>query len=468
MKVLPVTGLVTIAAYISAQQTVSPHRRVIKLGVLLALMALMLRFDMVYSVYLFTILFPFPSSVSLGSTNSILMTIIPLIWAVRAASTNTKFFLRKTTVDRPILLFLFAVVVAFVNVNTGVELRESLKVLWRIVAMIMYFYMIVTFVNDERKLVLLTKLLCGVCALAMFTAVVELFFPGATIIPGWIGLRQQMGEGLISARVEGMRVGGSLGSHSLLSDFGTQTVFLMVYHAVKSRNPTAKLVWGAISMLTLVAILSTANRGAIVGLAVGFSYCLYLFRKQISVTRIVIIVGCVAAIVLATESVLVRHTVAVSVADRWEGTEFEGMVPDTRTKTWKPALERSLRRPFFGHGPYYNLGSGLSKIKWPHNGYIFYFHTIGLFGLGAFLWVIYRVWQYSKAYQLPGATGTVLGDISRILRVTLLVLLIEQLRTDHQRDDIYPYLVWLWFGLVTTTSILLQEKLLPAGEKEAS
>ena len=106
MKVVPIAGLITIAAYMTAQQAVSPHRRAVKLGVFGLLLVLMMRFDMAYSVYLFTILFPFPSAISIGSTNSILMTVIPLIWAIRASSTNTKFFLRKTHLDFPIVLFL--------------------------------------------------------------------------------------------------------------------------------------------------------------------------------------------------------------------------------------------------------------------------------------------------------------------------------------------------------------------------
>ena len=82
MKVVPIAGLISVAAYMAAQQAVSPQRRAVKLGVLLLLMALMMRFDMVWSIYVFTILFPFPSGISIGSTNSVLMTIIP------AASTS--------------------------------------------------------------------------------------------------------------------------------------------------------------------------------------------------------------------------------------------------------------------------------------------------------------------------------------------------------------------------------------------
>jgi hypothetical protein len=457
-RIVPVAGLISIAAYVAAQQTVSPHRRVIKLGVLLALMAFMLRFDMVYSVFLFTILFPFPSGVSIGDTNTVLMTLIPLVWAVRASSTRTKFFLRKTKVDVPIVLFLLAYVLSFFHVETGTELTFSLKVLWRTFATVMYFFMIVTFVDDEKKIRILTKVLCGVCGFVMFTAVVELFFPGASIIPGWIGLNTGVGEGKFAYRVEGHRVGGSFGSHGMLSDFGTQVIFLMFYHTVRSRNPIEKMIWGGVALLTIVAIMATANRGAGVGFTLGVVYFLYLFKHRISFTKMVIIVGGIAALVAATEFLLTEHTYATSLSSRFMKTEFHGVVPDNRVGTWIPTLQRAMDQPFIGHGPWYDLGKGLTKVAWPHNGYILYFYTIGILGLLAFLAVVFRVWQYSLSFRLPGAAGTDIGDMGRLLHVILIVLLVEQLRTDHQRDDIYPFIVWLWFGLTTATALVLQER----------
>jgi hypothetical protein len=32
------------------------------------------------------------------------------------------------------------------------------------------------------------------------------------------------------------------------------------------------------------------------------------------------------------------------------------------------------------------------------------------------------------------------------------------LRTDHQRDDIYPYIVWMCFGVVVVTAAIARRK----------
>jgi hypothetical protein len=39
------------------------------------------------------------------------------------------------------------------------------------------------------------------------------------------------------------------------------------------------------------------------------------------------------------------------------------------------------------------------------------------------------------------------------------VLLLEQMRTDHQRDDIYPYIMWMCFGVIVTGAAIARQKL---------
>ena len=241
MRVLPITAIIAIGSFVAAQQTVSPHRRVVKVGVMMALMALMLRFDMVYAVYLFVLLFPFPSGISIGSTNSVLMTVIPMIWAVRATSSKTA-LIRRTNLDVPIVLFFFAYIISLYNVDGNYALIRSAEIIWRQIAAFAFFYMIVNFVNDETKLFRMVKVMCATCGFVMFTAVFELFFPGAVIIPGWIGLAERVGQGSLTYRIEGIRVGGAFESHGMLADFGTQMIFLMLYLVVKAKNPLEKTI----------------------------------------------------------------------------------------------------------------------------------------------------------------------------------------------------------------------------------
>jgi O-antigen ligase len=303
------------------------------------------------------------------------------------------------------------------------------------------------------------KIMCISCALVMLTAMVELFFPGAVIIPGWISLAQKLGEGEFSHRVQGLRVGGAFESHGMLSDFGTQLILFMVFYALRARNPAEKAFWLFSTGMTVIAILATANRGATAGFALALLLTLSFFRRRIGTARVFLFAAVAVVAVVATDTFLTEHTVAVSVLDRFEHTEFEGVVPDTRTMTWKPALLGGLEKPFFGHGPFYDTGIGLTKRYWPHNGYLYYFYTLGIVGLGAFLWVVWKIFRLSRTWRHPEIRGTPLGDFMTLSQVWFFVLLFEQLRTDHQRDDIYPYIVWMCFGVITTGALIARGRI---------
>jgi hypothetical protein len=392
-----------------------------------------------------------------GSTNSILMTLIPLIWMVRAASTKSLVYFKRTKVDFAIALFLFTYILSFINVETTDELRNSLRVFWRTAATVMFFYTIVTFVNNEKKIFTLVKISCAVCGFLMFTALLEFFMPGQALIPGWISFEGRSGMGELGYRIEGMRVGGALKSQAMMADFASRTLFLLILLTVKTRNLLEKSVWAVIGVMTLVTIAATANRGAVMSVSVGGIYMLYLFRKQISVVRVVVLLGAITLVLALSEMMLTRYTSAVSLSDRLMGTYFKGVVPDSRQKTWKPALVRGLEHPFVGHGPYYEIGEGLTYKMWPHNGLIFYFYTIGIFGVMAFLAVVYQVWKYSLNYRLPHVRGSPLADLAKVLNGVIVVMAIQQMRTDHQREDVYPYMIWFLFGLIATTGIVLEQ-----------
>jgi O-Antigen ligase len=458
MRIVPIGALIAIGAFFAAQQAVSPQHRVIKGLVLMLLMGLMFRFDMVYSVYLFALLFVFPSGIAIGSTNNVLMTVIPMIWAVRATSSRMP-LARRSPLDAAIALFVIAHVVSLYKVNDSFILAKSLIVIWTMLTACAYFYTIYLFVDDEEKLLRLGRVMCIACALVMFTAVIELFFPGATLIPGWITLQHRLGQGTLSHQIKGLRAGGAFESHDMISDFATQLVLFIVFFLIRSRNIVGKMIWFAALVTTILAILSTANRGGTAGLVLALILAFAYFRRRIGAARLATVVVAFAIGVAGLDQYMSHHTIAVSVLDRFAKTQFVGIVPENRTMTWKPALDRAMESPLIGHGPFYDIGVGLTKIYWPHNGYLFYFYTIGIFGLSAFLWVIWRVYRESRIWRHPAIRDTPLGQFLGIAQIWFFVLCFEQLRTDHQRDNIYPFIVWMCFGVIVAGASIARKRL---------
>ncbi|MFH1755650.1 MAG: O-antigen ligase family protein [Candidatus Latescibacterota bacterium] len=455
-RFIPILIVIGLVSLVLAKEIVTPQMRLIKFSVVIAILTLMFRFEMLYSLYLFIFLFPFPSSISIGSTNSILMTLIVLIWFVRANSEKANVFIR-TDIDKLVILLLGAYVMSLFNVESFAIVKKSLVIIWKQVSAFALFYLIVRFITDERKLLNITQIITFAAGLTFLTGVIEIFLPGKDIIPGWISVKGLGVSHLSRYGGVGGRIGGALGTE-MLSDFAAITLFFVAFHFIRAINPITKLMWFLVSAMTVVSMLGTANRGALMGLMLGLIYFLFIFRKKLSLAKIVSVVTVCAALFIAANLFLQEFTLIAPVTERFAGTEFKGVVPDTRVGVWGPALEKSMDHILFGHGPPYEHGQQGTPDFWPHNAYIFYLFTLGLLGVSAFLLIAYRIIKLSLCYKNKYVWRTPLGNLAAILHIQIIVLLFLQLRTDHQREDIYLYIIWMFFGLVVATSNVIKRK----------
>ena len=238
-RFVPVTALVLMISYVLGAEIASPHRRLVKVTVLGLLMSIMYRFEMIFSLYMFLLLMPYPTGIALSSSNVILMTLIPLLWIVRAQSAQLQIWPR-TPLDKWMLLFIGLHIISFFNITNPSHLTEALKMTWRLVTAVALFYMVVRFADDMGKLEGLSKVFAVSAFLVGLTGIVEAFFPGTTIVPGWISTTKELGTGGLGERVKGLRIGGAVGSHSLLSDFSTLAMFFMGFISCAPRTRSRK------------------------------------------------------------------------------------------------------------------------------------------------------------------------------------------------------------------------------------
>ncbi len=457
-RIVPASVLIAILSYVLGTQVVQPQHRMIKAGLLLVAMAILTRFDMLYSLFFFIVLFPFPSGIVLTSTNVILMTLIPLVWMVRALATRQKLFAR-TEIDKWILLFVLAHVLSLYNVETTEGFVWGIKLIWRELTAIALFYLVATLVDDEKKLERTTKVIAIAGGLVALVGIVELFSPGVSVIPGWIETRQPRGVGRLGARIEGIRLGGTVG-WDLLSDFSGLMLFFMVTHFVRAKNPLEKVFWLGASVITFAVLVGTATRGGVLAFAFACVYSLWVFRRHLNLGKYVMLIAGATIVFFSMQAVLQKYTLAVSVADRIAATKFEGVEIDTRVGIWPAVISRASEHILIGHGPWYSTGAGLERIFWPHNGYLYYLFTVGLFGLSVFLVIAYKLVRITLRYGRPLAEGTYLGVALSILSAQLVEFFVGQMRTDYQRatDFVYPYLAWMLFGLVAAAGNMLEKR----------
>lgn len=459
-KYVPLTGLLAIASYVLGREIIAPTGRIVKVFMLFLVLVILLRFEMVFSLYMFIILFPFPSGIALTSTNVVFMTLIALLWVVRAHSANMPLFTR-TDLDKYIWLYLAAFVVSFFNMESGHALVQSLKLLWREIAVIAYCYLIVRFVDNEKKLVTFTRLIAVSAGLLAFTGFMQLVAPTTALIPGWISISNPFdAAGELGRRVEGVRLTGAVSSHSVLSDYSVIGMFFMTLHLIRTRNPITKTVWLAMLAMTFFVTLATGNRGAFLSMLIGILYSGYVFRKHLSLGRVIMVGSLLMTLFLGAEIAIRRHSYAISVTKRVAETTIVKGIPNNRQGAWIPALKGSLEHIFIGHGPFYETGTGLERKAWPHNAYIFTLYTLGIFGLIAFLLLRYKLFMISLAYRSPAAQGTFTGTVLGICNVLLVIHLAAIGRTDFQRpsDYVFIFFVWMMFGLTLACANMVKER----------
>jgi len=457
LQIAPLAATIAVVSYFVAKQIASPNQRMIKMGVLGAMLIFMFRFDMIYSVFAFTLLFPFPSGITIGSTNSIMMTLIALAWAIRATSTGQR-VVNPTRYDWALVFLVLAYVMSFYNTTDNRQIVLGLHVLWKQIAAIMYFYAIIMFVNDEKRLIRLTKVIGAMLTVVVSSGIIELFAPGSTLVPGWLNLHRSKMMGKFGYRIEGLRLEGVVHAHNVLSDMATLGALIMTYLFLRARNPLERFLWMLGSLASVTVLMGTANRGAFLSIVFAIVYLIVLFRRRISFARAVIVCAAIVGVFVVTQLVLDRYTFAASMTDRLLHTKMEGLTPDTRVGVWKPAFMKSFEHPFIGHGPFFDTGGGLNIQYWPHNGYIYYFYTIGLAGLGAYLWFCTLLVKRSLIFRRPEVRNTTLGELATLFHGLLVMMLLGQLRTDHQRDDINMHLVYLCFALVAATAEIIDRQ----------
>jgi O-antigen ligase len=159
-----------------------------------------------------------------------------------------------------------------------------------------------------------------------------------------------------------------------------------------------------------------------------------VFRREFSWKRVFIGLIAFLGLMLIGEKTLGRFEGNITLLTRVAGTYIERGIPDTRRVAWTYVWDRIMERPILGHGP--------------HNAFLFYFFSIGLVGLPTYLYLVWRVlrrtWDRGgfRIGEAPFSRG-----MMAVCHVGVVQFLIGQLRTDHQRGDVYIFFMWILFAL---------------------
>ncbi len=276
----------------------------------------------------------------------------------------------------PVNLFLYALcAVIFLTFLRSAYFSESVRGFIRIIKFAFLFFALAEFFNGDKKRI--DKIFWVIMAIACFTFLNGIF----QSIYGFDFLRH---KGLIKEdylrRISGAFV------HP--NDFASYIIFILpltlcfLCSSVKRKQRIFLIVN---CILGSYCLLKTSSRGAWLGFLIGIILYFFFYKKKISIA---VPLAVILLIILSPHGFdRIKSLFALEQDTVWE-----------RTQLWKGTWEMVKVHPFFGFGintfSRYFLEykpAAYPDIRYTHNSYLQMWSEVGIFGLLAFLSIIFVI-----------------------------------------------------------------------------
>jgi len=407
---------------------------------------------------LFLIAWPFPTFIYLGTTNTIFIFLMLVVWWIRVAL-RVEPLPPRTFLDWAGAMYIVAHLVSFLNATTAFDLQEGIRQVVFLGFALGLYYLVAKLLRKESDLISAYRVLSVTSLLVGIIAVSEYAFPHLKLLPKRfmaVGGGLMLGEG-------GHRLVGAFGSQILTADFGAIMFTMQLFLFIRAKNVFARIFYLLLMGMGIFQIVLAVNRMGFVIWVIGVLYVLWLGRGRGAAIarRMILLAPILLAAGGAIEKINKRYLETIALFQRFQGTQFEAILPDTRAMVWRHVMREIPQHLWIGHGPYYNLigpGGGLERY-WPHSAYLFYLWTTGVFGCAVFVWILAKTLYKSypggklEIRDVPFAQGALL-----VGHVQVLQFAVAQILDEHQRGDVYPYLMWIVIGLAAASYRIRSEQ----------
>lgn len=444
-KALPVIVVLVLALMIGLQIN-NPNKRFIEAVVGIIFVTLIARYQLVWSLSFFIVMYPFPFAIRLGTSNVIFLPLIIIIWLIRVSMKN---------VDRPIgalfdwavLLMTFSYIFSFYNNPGGNQFKVALTYVLIYLTAVGFAYLIVNFARDAKTLERIMFAEIIGCALVVLFCIIELLFPGRILVPNWLYTGHQ--KVLV---MKNIRIVGPFHDYELMAEYFALNIPIILLFFVRAKRMLIRWAYFTLIILCFALLMATSTRGAFISLGVGLIYALWVMRRDLNIVRLTYVVFIAVGLLLVSEFVVSRYTISGGMIYRLMETQFEGYMPKTRASAWPKAIERAREHLIIGHSPVWDYSEKLGRFIWPHNGYLFYLNITGIIGLATFLILLYKLLMATvRARARSMFDPSFVRALMLILHIDLVIFIIDEFKIDYLRNDTYVYFVWFLFGVIAAT-----------------
>jgi O-antigen ligase len=447
VQVLVGATVIVAAGVLLGVQIMAPDKRVLAVMAAVVVFGIAWRVSMVMGLGFLLLALPFPRSTTFGTTNLAFILILLVIWLLRMSQRAAP-LPRRTPADAPIAGLLIAYVVSFYNVNPQ-HMHIALANFVSLLACVLLFYLIVNNVRTTRDLRRLHVFQLFSMGSVLLIGLWELTHPGQILIPGWIDFgSSELRRGGLNLALHDIRIGGPFFDYELLCEYCGLGILLLMFLLAQARSPSRRTVLAIMLGVAILSLFATVTRGGFIASVMGVMYLLWHVRRRIKVVPAMIIGVASVAFLIGLNFYVARYTNAGDLLERMQNTKFIGMMPESRARTWPMAVERMLRHPIIGYGPYYDVHHGREAWFWPHNLYLYIGNLVGFVGLGFFLWLMVTLWRISRPQ------GDRLGDPDYakafliVGHVQLITFLVDEIKIEYLRNPIYIFQIWILFASI--------------------
>jgi len=441
---------VIVGGVLLGQQYVHPNKRVLPVIVGVIVSGLAWRVGMVAGLGVLVLALPFPRGTVFGNTNLALILILLVIWLLRISQRQSP-APRQSPFDLPIVGLLIMYMLSFYNVKSPFFLERGLQNFELFAGAALMLYMIVNNLRTNQDLERFHHFVLISAASIFAVAVYELNHPASVFIPGWIDFFNTVGSEFNTRNV---RVGSMFHDYELLSEYCAITLLLVGFLLIRAKTVGRKTVYSALLALNLFVLFTTVTRGAIFALAVAIPYFLYLTRRRASFVPFTIVTVLATLSALAMNFYVAHFTRSGDMFARLLKTKVVGgWMPDDRAETWQNAWGRAMTHPLIGSGPSFAEIPGW-QFWWPHNVYLYYANIVGFPGLLFFLALIGTAFAITRPQTDDLKDPDYAKACLLICHVQIVVFVIDEVKIDYLRNNIYLFPVWVMFALWGATAMI--------------
>lgn len=249
----------------------------------------------------------------------------------------------------------------------------------------------------------------------------------------------------------GEEAGRIFGAFGHANETAAMTVFLLpsVIAMASISRGFARIAWAGASLICLLMLVATGSRGGYVALVLGGLWGLYLGRRYISLSRValvaslvlIIVVPIIAALQVKYESPAISRLIETAMHPELHGAD--------RGAIWKPVVLRMMESPWtlftgFGWNSYDSMGFYFVT----HNQYLLLWFELGLVGLVAYLFIIWR----ATVEALSGAASSAAESRPYLVAfaVGVPMLSVAVMFTLLFKPWLY---IWAYFGVVMRLAV---------------